>query len=323
MKVDYDLVYNVYLEIRSNIRNKKSIFYFELLLDSNINYIVNKINNNDYKLSKYNIFFIKEKKYRLILSNNIYDKIYTHLVSNIILSKLDKYLINSNVASRIGRGTSYGRSLLHKYICKLKRNNKEFYILKFDIKKYFFNIDHEVLINKLSKYLNNLEINIIKDIINSTNLEYINENIKLLNDRYLLDLPIYKNNKGLSIGSVCSEMLAIFYLNDFDHLIKEKLGCKYYIRYMDDGIILMNNKEKLKKVFNVLKKEIKDYKLEFNSKTKIYKSLEGFFFQVLVIMFLIIEQLKELVKEIKRKSLRELIILIINFIKIILNILSN
>lgn len=278
MKVDYDLVYNVYLEIRSNIRNKKSIFYFELLLDSNINYIVNKINNNDYKLSKYNIFFIKEKKYRLILSNNIYDKIYTHLVSNIILSKLDKYLINSNVASRIGRGTSYGRSLLHKYICKLKRNNKEFYILKFDIKKYFFNIDHEVLINKLSKYLNNLEINIIKDIINSTNLEYINENIKLLNDRYLLDLPIYKNNKGLSIGSVCSEMLAIFYLNDFDHLIKEKLGCKYYIRYMDDGIILMNNKEKLKKVFNVLKKEIKDYKLEFNSKTKIYKSLEGFFF---------------------------------------------
>lgn len=66
-------------------------------------------------------------------------------------------------------------------------------------------------------------------------------------------------------------MLAVFYLNDFDHLIKEKLGCKYYIRYMDDGIILMNNKEKLKK-------EIKDYKLEFNSKTKIYNSYEGFSF---------------------------------------------
>ena len=73
-------------------------------------------------------------------------------------------------------------------------------------------------------------------------------------------------------------MLAIFYLNDFDHLIKEKLGCKYYIRYIDDGIILMDNKDKLKKVFNVLKKEIKDYKLEFNSKTKIYNSYEGFSF---------------------------------------------
>ena len=277
MKVDFNIVLNTYYNIRGNIRNKKKIFYFEILLYSNINYIVNSINNNTYKLSKYNIFFIKEKKYRLILSNNIYDKIYNHLVSNIILSKLDKYLIDSNVASRIGRGTSYGRSLLHKYICKLKRNNKEFYILKFDIKKYFFNIEHEVLINKLSKYLNNKEL-IIRNIINSTNLDYINNKINYINFKYKLDLPLYKYNKGISIGSVCSQMLAVFYLNDFDHLIKEKLGCKYYIRYMDDGIILMNNKEKLKKVFNVLKKEIKDYKLEFNSKTKIYNSLEGFSF---------------------------------------------
>lgn len=97
MIVDYDLVYNVYLKIRGNVGNKKSVFYFELLLYSNINYLVNKINNNDYKLSKYNIFFIKEKKYRLILSNNIYDKVYNHLVSDLILSKLDKYLIDSNV----------------------------------------------------------------------------------------------------------------------------------------------------------------------------------------------------------------------------------
>jgi len=146
MQVDYELVYNTYMKIRSNIRNKKSIFYFELLLNSNINYIVNKINNNDYKLSKYNIFFIKEKKYRLILSNNIYDKVYNHLVSDLILSKLDKYLIDSNVASRVGKGTSYGRELLHRYICEIKRSNKEFYILRFDIKKYFFNIDHKILL---------------------------------------------------------------------------------------------------------------------------------------------------------------------------------
>ena len=93
MKIDFDLVYNVYLKIRSNI-----------------NYMVNKINNNDYKISKYNIFFIKEKKYRLILSNNIFDKIYNHLVSELILSKLDKYLIDSNVASR-NKGT-YVRKLV-------------------------------------------------------------------------------------------------------------------------------------------------------------------------------------------------------------------
>lgn len=271
MKVDFNIVLNTYYNIRENIRNKKKIFYFEILLYSNINYIVNSINNNTYKLSKYNIFFIKEKKYRLILSNNIYDKIYNHLVSNIILSKLDKYLIDSNVASRNNKGVRYARYLLNKYLCNLKRNNQKFYILKFDIKKYFFNIDHDILITKLSKYLDNKELIIIRNIINSTNLDYINNKINYINFKYKLDLPLYNYNKGISIRSVCSQMLAVFYLNDFDHLIKEKLGCKYYIRYIDDGIILMDNKEKLKK-------EIKDYKLEFNNKTKIYKSLERFSF---------------------------------------------
>jgi len=185
MKVDFDIVLDTYYKLRGNVRNKKSIFYFELLLYSNINYIVNNINNNTYKLSKYNIFYIKEKKYRLILSNNIYDKVYNHLVSNIILLKLDKYLIDSNVASRKNKGTYYGRELLHRYICKLKSNNKVFYILK---------------------------------------------------NKYNLNLPLYKKNKGISIGSVCSQMLAVFYLNDLDHFIKEKLGCKYYVRYMDDEL---------------------------------------------------------------------------------------
>lgn len=278
MKVDFDMVLNTYYEIIGNIRNKRKIFYFEILLYSNINYIVDNINNNTYKLSKYNIFFIKEKKYRLILSNNIYDKIYNHLVSKFILSKLDKYLIDSNVASRVNKGVNYARSLLHKYLCKIKYNGDNFYILKFDIKKYFFNIDHDILINKLSKYLNKEEICIMKNIINSTNLDYINKEINLINNKYKLELPLYKYNKGISIGSVCSQMLAIFYLNDLDHLIKEKLNCKYYIRYMDDGIILMKNKDDLKYVLSVLKDEIKSYKLEFNNKTKIYTSYEGFSF---------------------------------------------
>ena len=57
-------------------------------------------------------------------------------------------------------------------------------------------------------------------------------------------------------------MLGVFYLNEFDHFIKEKLNCKYYIRYIDDGIILMRDKKKLKAVYKVLVEEIKKYKLE-------------------------------------------------------------
>ncbi len=59
MNVNFDIVYNTYMNIRGNIRNKKKFFYFELLLYSNINYQVNSINNKNYKLNKFNIFYIK------------------------------------------------------------------------------------------------------------------------------------------------------------------------------------------------------------------------------------------------------------------------
>lgn len=275
MKVTYELVDNAYRKVRKNIRNKRKVQEFETLYYSNINRLVSRINNG-YIMGKYNVFFIKEKKYRLILSNDIEDKIYNHLVSDLILSKLDKYLIDSNVATRINKGTSYARKLLDKYLVKLKNN--DFYILKFDIKKYFFNIDHEVLMNKLTKYLNNDELGIIKNIVNETNYNYINDSINRINFSNNLDLPLYEKNKGLSIGNMCSQMLAVFYLNDFDRYIKEELGCRYYVRYMDDGIILMENKECLKEVYGLLKEKICDYKLEFNSKTKIYRSSEGFDF---------------------------------------------
>ena len=73
-----------------------------------------------------------------------------------------------------------------------------------------------------------------------------------------------------------SQILAIFYLNDLDHYIKEKLGIKYYIRYMDDGILIHHDKEYLKYCLEKINKLcINNYKLKLNSKTKIYNIKDG------------------------------------------------
>ena len=114
----------------------------------------------------------------------------------------------------------------------------------------------------------------IKNILNTTNNDYINNTITRLG----MD-TFYKKNTGLPIGNYTSQFLAVFYLNDLDHFIKEELGCKYYIRYMDDGIILDSNKERLKDILRILESIInREYLLEFNNKTKLYKSTEGFTF---------------------------------------------
>ena len=75
-----------------------------------------------------------------------------------------------------------------------------------------------------------------------------------------------------------SQFLAIFYLNDVDHYIKEQLRCKYYVRYMDDLLILDKNKEKLKEYYKLITKQIEKLDLKINKKSNIYRSSRGFSF---------------------------------------------
>lgn len=75
-----------------------------------------------------------------------------------------------------------------------------------------------------------------------------------------------------------SQVLAIFYLNDLDHFIKEKLKIKYYIRYQDDFLLFHQSKGYLKYCLEEIKKFLKSEKLELNRKTRIYKSTDNFIF---------------------------------------------
>lgn len=242
---------DVYKEVRKNTKNK--IKKFEDFYTVNIVKAYNIFKNKKYKVGKYNIFLIKEPKYRLIMSSSITDKLINHVISRkILIPIIEKSLIDENVATRKGKGTLYGIKLLKKYLNEM---NGKIYALKFDISKYFYNIDHNILINLIKKKIKDKDvINILSEIINSTDDDYINKciyevkenEIKKLNKKNKIidkvkSIPYYKKGKGLCIGSMSNQILAIFYLNELDHFIKKKLRVRY-IRYMDDGLLLSNDK---------------------------------------------------------------------------------
>ena len=82
--------------------------------------------------------------------------------------------------------------------------------------------------------------------------------------------------KNLPIGNYTSQMFANIYLNELDQYIKHKLCCKYYYRYMDDGIILIKTKEQAKEILENIKIFLKqNLELELNKKTQIFKSKQG------------------------------------------------
>ena len=289
MKVSYNDLLDIYDNyIYKNCKNKRKLYMFEKFKMINLTNLCEIVNNDNYNILKYNIFLIKYPKYRVVMSLNISDKIINHYVTlNILIPKLSKYLDIRNIATRKGMGTSYGIKLLKKYLNINKKNGK-FYILKLDISKYFYNIDHNVLKDLIKDKLSIDEFDIISTIINSTNYSYINKSIiSLINNELkyknrcneLNSIPLYEYDKGLPIGNMTSQFLAIFYLYKLDYYMVNYIS-KYMIRYMDDYVIIHNDKKYLFNCINKIEYILENkYKLKLNkNKCKIYDSVNGFDF---------------------------------------------
>lgn len=286
-----DNLYKEYYKIRVRCRNKRAVGLFDRYYSLYIYKVLENLCNKNYEFSNYHIFIISEPKYRLIMSECISDKIVNHAVSSyILLPALEHKLIYSNVATRKNKGSGLANDLIYKYLNILNLKNKKIYILKIDIKKYFYNINHEILFEMIKKDIKDRDaLRIIKIILDSTDESYVNEEInKVRNNKIcsvkmlnisseekkkkineLKKLPVYDKGKGLGIGNMTSQILAIYYLNEIDHFIKEEMQVKYYIRYMDDLVLLDTDYKRLKKIFDMIKVKIADLDLELNNKSKI------------------------------------------------------
>lgn len=242
-------------EVCRNTRNKRKVRKYKEYRCIYVSRIYDILINKNYKVGPYNIFTIYEPKERRIVSQNLQDKIINHLVSRQILyPALNPCLIKENVASIKGKGTRAGLEYAKEFHRKCKIKYKEYYILKCDISKFFASIDHDILKEKIKRKIKDEDaIDIIFKIIDS-------------------------EEKGLGIGNMTSQVLAVFYLNDLDHYIKEELGIKYYVRYQDDFLLFHQSKEYLKECFIKIKKFLEKEKLTLNKKSRLYKNTNNFIF---------------------------------------------
>lgn len=177
--------------------------------------------------------------------------------TNVIQPKIEKKLIYDNVACRKGKGTFFGIQRLHKFLKDYYRKyGKNGYFLKCDIKKYFQSINHQILSNYLSK-------------------SGLDEEDMWFIDR-LLESKYADTGVGLPIGNQTSQWFGLFYLNVVDRLIKENLQIKYYVRYMDDMILIHHDKDYLKFCKQEIDKCVQEkLNLQLNSKTQIGELKNG------------------------------------------------
>lgn len=235
-------------------KKRKEIILFEMDLETNITKILNEIKSGNYRFGNYREFIIYEPKKRLIKSLPYRDRIvHQWYIVEFIKPFYFPRFIRDSYACIDNRGTHAAVLRVQKYMRKMKKTYGNYYVLKCDIKKFFYSINIDILISILSKK--------IKD-------KKLFEFTKLILQS--------KDKKGIPIGNYTSQFFANIYLNELDYYIKDVLKIKYYVRYMDDFILLLDNKEKAKEV----NKKINDYvcsklDLELNRKTRYYPSKEG------------------------------------------------
>ncbi len=234
---------NIWLAARNSRkgkRNKSAVIDFEYNLEKNLFEIQESLLAENYNFGEYKNFTIHIPKKREISSAPYKDRVVHHALCNVIEPILDRAMIFDSYACRKNKGTHKALDKAHNFLKQYK------YTLKFDIKKYFFTIDHEILLYKISKKITDKRVlNIIKSILST----YSSDSAYYLNfDKD--DLFDSVRPRGLPIGNLTSQLFANFYLDGLDRFIKENLKIKGYVRYMDDGVIFSNSKAELHNIRN-------------------------------------------------------------------------
>lgn len=233
-------------------KKTKDFIRFEMYLEDNIIDIYRRLKEENYMVGQYRSFKVYEPKERLIYSLPFYDRVVQQLyVYEYIMPYMIPKFISTSFACIPGRGLHTCVRTVQSYLNRAKNLWKKPYIVKFDISKFFYSINRDILYRIMEKYYKDKKfLRLTKIFINFVSDDEI--------------IP----GKGLPIGNYTSQYFANIYLNELDHYIKEKLKIKYYVRFMDDGLLIVESKEKAKEILEKINKyvnEVLDLKLNNKS----------------------------------------------------------
>lgn len=239
-------------EAKKNKARKLPIMRYFANLEENLINTHNHLIWQSYRPKPHRKFFVYEPKKRLISAPPFDDRVVHHAIHRVIEPIIDKRFIFDSYACRKGKGTHAGADRAQKFIRIVKRNHGRVYALKADISKYFDSIDHSVLKSIISTHLSCLKTKqLLGLIIDSAETQ--------------------ARGTGIPIGNLTSQLFANMYLNELDQFVKHELRERFYIRYMDDFVIIHHDKAHLQRLRCVIERWLwQVLKLKANHKTQVF-----------------------------------------------------
>ena len=244
----FENLYKAYRQAKRGKKHYVSLARFSSISLEGVHSLKEQLETQTYKIAPYNEFKIYEPKERVIQSCSFKDKVVQHcLCDNVLHPILENEFIRTNYAGQNGKGTHFGMNCLKEQMESFyKVHGINGWILKCDISKFFYQIDHEIL----------------KDIVD---FHFGDDYVKWLNHLFIDST----DGLGLPLGNQVAQVYALLMLNGMDHMISGELGIEFYGRYMDDFYLIHHDKKYLKHCLECIDLMIQSLGLRLNGKTQI------------------------------------------------------
>ncbi|MDM8550051.1 reverse transcriptase/maturase family protein [Desulfobacterales bacterium HSG2] len=271
--ITFENLYEAFRKAYSGSGRTGETCRFNFNLENELLQLKTEIETERYKPARYRYFKIFDPKERQISVAPFRDRVVHHALVRVIEPVFERSFIFDSYATRVGKGTHRAVERAQKFL------RKNFWYLKTDVEKYFDSVDHDILLK------------LIRRKIKDEKVIRLTEKIIRNSDRSR-DLA---HGKGLPVGNLTSQFFANVYLDPLDHFIKDRLGVKCYIRYMDDMVISSDSKDDLRDLLKIKETFLaENLELRLNPKaTRLNNCLHGLPF----LGFMIFPNLKRIRKE--------------------------
>jgi RNA-directed DNA polymerase len=218
--VDRDNLLRAFLLASRGRRAAADVVAFRDDLDGNLRRMARQIEDGTIEVGRFTRFTIRDPKPRSIFAPAFAERVLHQALMAVAAPRLDRYLSDQTYACRVGRGTHAAVDQAQKYARVFS------HVLHLDVRHYFDAIDQDRLMGLLRRlWKDRAVLALVERIVRSYEVE---------------------PGKGLPIGALTSQHLANVYLGVFDHFAKERLGCRGYVRYMDDMLLFADGAEPLR-----------------------------------------------------------------------------
>ena len=245
---------NLLLAARKAQKGKRlrlDVARFNLDLESELLALQRELRERSYEPGRPRLFTVHESKKREICAMPYRDRVVHHALCNVIEPIFERGFIHDSYANRKGKGTHKALLRLNRF-CRSAR-----YALKCDIVKYFESVDRELLLMALARRI-------------------ADPGVLWLAARILGLRPAPPQDQGIPIGNLTSQLFANIYLDGLDHFVKEGLRCGRYLRYVDDFVLLHDDKRFLHEARAALERHLAGLGLKLHpGKTQVFPVTQG------------------------------------------------